>query len=342
MADGPLPPQPTNPPAECDLGATGFANAQAFANNAFVTDLAINQYDNWLPSLNLRFELNAEAQIRFSASRTMARPDFRYGRNFITIGADRSQGFRFQASAGNPFLQPATADQADLSFEWYFDTVGSLTLTGFYKSIDNFFYDDVSIRQFTNNGQTFDVAIRGPANYTEERGEVRGFELAYQQTYDFLPGPLAGLGFSGNYTFIESQGIPNAEIGGIETPGQVGNVQPGNLPLEQLSRHNVNATVFYEMGPISARAAYNWRSRFLLTSRDVIFPYYPVYNGSTGQLDASIFFELTPNIKLAIQGTNLLNEVTRTEQQFTEGGLVGPRSYFINDRRFSFGVRATF
>lgn len=336
------PPVVPNLPAECDLGALGFANAQAFANNAFVEDRAVNNYDNWLPSLNLRLELNDELQVRLAASRTMARPDFRYGRNFITIGTDRSTGFRFQASAGNPFLLPATADQLDLSFEWYFDTVGSVTLTGFYKSIDNFFYDAVSFRDFTNNGQTYEVAIRGPANYTEERGEIKGFELAYQQTWDFLPGPLSGLGFSGNYTFIDSKGIPNAEIGGIEGGEQESNLQAGNLPLEQLSRHNVNATLFYEMGPISARAAYNWRSRFLLTSRDVIFPYYPVYNAATGQLDASIFFELTPNIKLAIQGTNLTNEVTRTEQQFTADGLIGPRSFFINDRRFSFGVRATF
>ncbi|VVT01167.1 TonB-dependent receptor [Erythrobacter sp. EC-HK427] len=336
------PPVVPNLPAECDLGEPGFNNAQAFANNAFTENTAVNNYQNWLPSLNLRLELNDELQVRFAASRTMARPDFRYGRNFITIGADRSQGFRFQANAGNPFLVPATADQFDLSLEWYFDTVGSITLTGFYKSIDNFFYDSVSFRDFTNNGQTFEVAIRGPANYTEERGEVKGFELAYQQTFDFLPGPLSGLGFSGNYTFIDSQGIPNAEIGGIEAPGQEGTVRPGNLPLEQLSRHNVNATLFYEMGPISARAAYNWRSEFLLTSRDVIFPFYPVFNDETGQLDASLFISLTDNVKFAIQGTNLLNEVTRTQQQFTESGLIGPRSFFINDRRFSFGLRATF
>ena len=58
----------------------------------------------------------------------------------------------------------------------------------------------------------------------------------------------------------------------------------GNLPLEQLSKHNVNVAVFYEKGPVSLRAAYNWRSKFLLTSADVIFPFFPVYNDSTGQL----------------------------------------------------------
>jgi TonB-dependent receptor len=340
--DGPLPPQPRDLPAVCDLGPAAFAEAQAFANNAFVEDVAVNKYDNWLPSLNLKMEATDTLQFRFAASRTMARPDFRYGRNFVSIGTDTSAGFRFQANAGNPYLEPAVADQFDLSSEWYFDDVGSLTLTAFYKTVKNFFYDSVTVREFTNNGITQTVAVRGPANYTERSGEVLGFELAYQQTFDFLPGLLSGLGFSGNYAYIESQGIPNAEIGGIENPGQESNLQAGNLPLEQLSKHNVNATVFYEKGPLSARAAWNWRSRFLLTSRDVIFPYYPVYNAATGQLDASIFYSITPNIKLAIQGQNLLNEVTKTEQQFTESGLIGPRSYFINDRRISFGIRASF
>jgi hypothetical protein len=39
---------------------------------------------------------------------------------------------------------------------------------------------------------------------------------------------------------------------------------------------------------------------------------------------------------------NLTNEVTRTLQQFTVDGLLGPRSYFMNDRRFSFIVRGNF
>jgi TonB-dependent receptor len=272
----------------------------------------------------------------------MARPDFRYGRNYVTIGTSTDDGFRWTATAGNPFLKPAVSSQFDLSLEWYFDEVGSLTVTGFYKSLSDFFYSSVTTREFTNNGITQMVDVRGPANYSAENGEVKGFEITYQQTYDFLPGVLSGLGFSGNYTYIDSKGVPNANIGGIEATGQASNLQAGNLPLEQLSKHNFNATLFYEQGPLSMRASYNWRSEFLLTSRDVIFPYYPVYNDSTGQLDASIFYSITPNIKLAVQATNLTNEVTTTLQQISADGLLRPRSYFMNDRRFSFGVRASF
>jgi TonB-dependent receptor len=335
---GPLPPQPRDLPAVCDLSEAQFLAVRAFSNGASAEDVARNNYENWLPSLNLKLEVTDELQFRFAASRSMARPDFSHIRNFLTVGTDTQAGFRFQAGAGNPYLKPATADQFDLSAEWYFDDVGSLTLTGFYKSIKNFFYQDVVERELTNNGETFTVFVTGPANYSAERGKVKGFELSYQQTFDFLPGFLSGFGFNGNYTYIKSKGIPNSIL---DTPNAP-TITPGNLPLEQLSKHNFNATAFYEKGPLSLRASYSWRSRFLLTSRDVIHPYFPIFNSATGQLDASIFYSITPNIKLALQGTNLLNEVLKTEQQFTASGLRGPRSYFINDRRYTFGVRATF
>jgi outer membrane receptor protein involved in Fe transport len=120
-------------------------------------------------------------------------------------------------------------------------------------------------------------------------------------------------------------------------------IPPGNLPLEQLSKHNVNATIFYEKGPLSMRAAYNWRSRFLLTPADVIFPYYSIFNEATGQLDASIFVNITKNIRVGVQGVNLLDEVTRTTQAYTgNANDLAPRSFFMNDRRFSFILRGNF
>jgi len=170
---------------------------------------------------------------------------------------------------------------------------------------------------------------------------VTGFEIAYQQTFDFLPWIFSGLGVSANYTYIHSRGLPNSFLNG-GNPANTGPIAPGNLPLEQLSKHNINAEVFYERGPVSLRVAYNWRSRFLLTASDVIFPYFPIFNAATGQLDASAFFSITPQVKIGVQAVNLLNEVTRTEQEFTAGGLVGPRSYFMNDRRFAFIIRGNF
>lgn len=342
--DGPLGPIQGDLPTICALGPQGYADAQQFANAAAVPDLARSKFDHWLPSLNVKFGLTPEVILRFAAAKVLTRPETGYVRNYVTIGTDQNQGFRFTANAGNPFIRPATAKTFDLSLEWYFARVGSLTAAAFYKDIDGFFYQDISERTFTNNGVTQTIFVRGPANY-EGNGSVKGFELAYQQTLDFLPGILSGLGVNANYTYVKSKGIPNAFLSTAD-PGAGGpNAAPpvpGNLPLEGLSKHNYNVQVFYEKGPLSLRASYSWRSKFLLTARDVIHPFFPVYNDSTGQLDASIFYSVTPQIKLGIQAVNLNNEVTRTLQQFTADGKLGPRNYFINDRRFSFIVRGNF
>jgi outer membrane receptor protein involved in Fe transport len=90
------------------------------------------------------------------------------------------------------------------------------------------------------------------------------------------------------------------------------------------------------------RAAYNWRSDFLQTPRDVIFPFSPIYGESTGQLDASVFFKVTENVKLGFQGVNLLDEVTQTSQVIDFDGTRTTRSAFRNDRRFTFLARFDF
>ena len=120
-------------------------------------------------------------------------------------------------------------------------------------------------------------------------------------------------------------------------------IKPGNLPLEGLSKHNVNGTIFYEKGPVSLRAAYKWRSKYLLTAADAIFPYTSIFQDATGTLDGSAFLNITKPIKIGVQGVNLLNTVTKTLQAYRgDPDRLAPRSYFVNDRRFSFILRGNF
>jgi TonB-dependent receptor len=332
---------PSRPGGVCTLGPAAYAQLQQWAGTTatFLSNTAKNHYTYVLPSLNVKFGITDDFLMRFAASEVLTRPDSSYIRNFLFIGVDGNG--QLNATSGNPFLKPATAWQFDLTAEWYFSRVGSLTFDAFYKDVKNFFYQSVVDLQVTNNGITVPVSTRGPANYGGH-GKIKGFEVAYQQTFDFLPGLLSGFGVSGNYSYVESSGLPNTFLN-TGAPVNIGSIPPGKLPLEGLSKHNVNLTVFYEKGPVSARVAYNWRSKFLLTAADVIFPYTSIFNASTGQLDASIFFNVTKQIKIGVQGVNLLNEVTKTLQAYTgDPSLLAPRSYFMNDRRYSFILRGTF
>jgi outer membrane receptor protein involved in Fe transport len=74
----------------------------------------------------------------------------------------------------------------------------------------------------------------------------------------------------------------------------------------------------------------------------VIVPFAPIFNESTGQLDGSIFVSLNKNIKVGVQAVNILNEVTRTTQVINNDLLRAPRSWFMNDRRFTASLRVSF
>jgi TonB-dependent receptor len=231
-----------------------------------------------------------------------------------------------------------------VTFEWYFSEVGQFSVAAFFKDLTNIRTNDIQRQSFTNNGVTFDAIVTTPVN-SSETGEISGFELAYQQTYDFLPGWANGLGLSANYTYVDSTNVPQSTLSETDPDVSAGNqttVDIGLLPLEGLSRHTINVAPFYDYGDWSARVAYSWRSDFLLTIRDVIVPFQPIMNEASGQLDGSVFYNIADTWKVGIQGVNLLNETIRTSAIVNEELLTAPRSWFMNDRRFSVIVRGHF
>lgn len=348
-------PNPPPPTPFCSLPRTVRDQARAWANGNVATNTARVQYDYLLPSLNLKLEVGGGLQFRFAYSTGITPPDFGLTRNFYTLGLAANQedieagGGRpiARATVGNPFLRPIESTNFDLSAEWYFSDVGQLTFALFYKRLQNVLTNGVERIPFTNNGATFDAIVTTPVN-ADDTGEIRGFEISYQQTYDFLPGFLAGFGLGVTYTYVDSSGVAQSTLSETDpdvAAGNQANVDTSLLPLQGLSRHTVNVTPFYERGPLSIRLAYNWRSRFLLTVRDVIVPFAPIFNESTGTLDGSIFFRINDNLRVGVQGVNLLNEIVKTSSVIDatpERILTGPRSWFMNDRRFSFIIRANF
>jgi len=99
---------------------------------------ASNSESNWLPSITLNYELNEDTVIRFAASKTMARPQidslkpsFKFTE--AVWGPDISR-----ASISNPFLKPLESKNIDLSYEWYFNEGGALTIAYFHKDMINF------------------------------------------------------------------------------------------------------------------------------------------------------------------------------------------------------------
>ncbi len=331
-------------PGYCGLPASRLAEFGSIFTGEQILDNANIRYKNWLPSFNAKLDFGDGILIRGAVSKGISRPDLDQYRTggaiFDNTSSLRSAGTLatgplFAIGTGNRLIRPTVSWNYDLSFEWYWADVGSLTVSGFLKDIKGIVNGGTTVRNFVSpSGATTDVLINGPTN--SDGGVLKGVEVAYQQAYDFLPGPLSGLGSQLTYTYVDGGAFNNSNLGAEQSPFA------GDLPLAGVSKHTVNAVVFYELGRLSARAAYNWRSDFLQTPRDVIFPFSPIYGESTGQLDASIFVEVMDGLKIGVQGVNLLDEVTQTSQVIDFDGTRVRRSAFRNDRRYTFLARFDF
>jgi TonB-dependent receptor len=314
-------------------------------------------FDEVLPSLNAKVRIDDDMFLRLGISQSVSFADMGLLRDYqgITMASVPDENVQFvigSGSTGNPYLRPTKAENYDLSYEWYFADVGSLTVATFYKTLHGVLTIGGEVHDFTNNGVTFPVFVAKPANAVSI-GHIDGIELAYNQFMTFLPDPFNGLGLNLTYTFAESGGVePLSLNSGALAPGStpgsgcngpcIPGLDYGKLPLDQISKHAVNIEGIYEKGPVSFRLAWNWRSRFLLTARDVIYPFAPMFNEPTSTLDGSFFYSITDHVKLGVQGQNLLNEVTRTSQVIDAGLDTAPRSWFTTDRRLSVVVRANY
>jgi TonB-dependent receptor len=357
---GPQPPPAPGEPDRTDPLTLTPADDIAFMNGGTDAQSGGGEHKNWLPSLNLRFGLTDDTFIRFAVSRALARPDMGLYKNYITVarvGPDCTSGTvtytpagdctgeptsytpRYTGTAGNPALKPTTADQIDLTYEWYFSNTGSFTMALFAKSFNDYIQYGSYLRTFTNNGVTRDVSVTGPI--TGDGAKLKGIVVAYQQFFDALPEPWNGLGVQANYTYVDNQGITNANLTTVSGSGATQQdplITFTDLPLEGYSPNSYNLVAMFERPKFGARLAWNWRDQYLISQSDCCIKL-PIWQDAYGQLDGSMHFRPDENWDIFLDAQNLLQAETVLKQQVNQQGLKLARSWFTNDRRFQIGVR---
>lgn len=88
--------------------------------------------DYWLPAATLTWQFQPDMQVRLNASKTIARPQFR--ELIYQFYFDPESNRMYQ---GNPLLIDSQLYNAEARYEWYFDREQKLSVSGFYKKIDN-------------------------------------------------------------------------------------------------------------------------------------------------------------------------------------------------------------
>jgi TonB-dependent receptor len=331
------------------------ADDLAFANGASIDQTDENSYNDVLPSLNLRYKATDDFFLRFAVAKSLTRPDFPLLLPGLTVSIDEGRlvngtctekgagdsapgdcVFRYSGQSGNADLEPMRSWQYDVTAEWYITPTNSLTAALFYKDVSGFMATTLnSVVPFTNNGVTRDVLVLRPENQGD--GLVRGFEIAYNGFFDFLPGFWKNFGTRSAFTYVESSGARNIARNPYDTNQQTNSRLQG-YPLEGLSKTSYNAELYYSTDRFEARLAYNWREKYLLTMAAANLNV-PAWADDFGQLDASLQFNVTPNITVGLQGVNLSDSTYKVlVDKLNDAGLTY-HNWVSSDRRYSLFVR---
>ncbi|MBU1345393.1 MAG: TonB-dependent receptor [Alphaproteobacteria bacterium] len=300
-----------------DTERTAEGNASAAGT---LTPISVTkEFQDWLPSGNIAFDLRDDLVLRFAAAKVLARPQLAQVGPGLALST-----VNFTGSRGNPDLEPFQATQYDASLEWYLAPSSLLSVAVFKKDVNSFTVQTVTeefIPGFSERFGTF--RISQPTN--GEAGEVQGVEIAYQHALTFLPGPFDGFGYQLAYTYADSS-TPIVE----ELTGET-------LPLPELSENSYSAVVYYEKGPLSARVAYTYRDDYLVTVQAAASGG-SVFNDARGQLDASASYQLNDRIRLIVDASNLNYEPNRS---FT-GTRHRLNALNYEERRYFVGLSASF
>ncbi|RZA02003.1 MAG: TonB-dependent receptor [Moraxellaceae bacterium] len=313
---------------------------------------AENSHTNVLPSLNLRLKATDDLFFRFAASKAIWAPAFSQLAAKANANVEWAPGvvanrnpkeselLRKITQDSNPYLEPMKATQYDLSAEWYFDEHGGMAHAAiFKKNITDLF---VSL---DGKGELDGNVYNTKRFQNDGEGEIKGFEIGVSKFFDSLPAPFDGLGMEANYTRIDSKTKLSAEAAAKDTDGSAYN----NLPMEGLSKDTYNLVAMFEKDGISARLAWNWRSKYLVAvgpngwngnDNNVIWKL-PVYNDAYGQLDASIGYTFLDNYTVTFEASNLGKSDTKG---IIEQNAAGNHTAYVysQDVRYALSLRAKF
>ena len=285
-----------------------------------------NSYTNWLPSVLLKYDVNDDLKLRASFTETLSRP--KYSALIPSVNYNRADE---EATIGNPNLKPTTSYNFDLSAEYYFKSVGLVSVGLFYKSINNVIVDEVwkgMDSQLPITG-TYDYEISKPINAYD--ADLFGVEVAYQRDFGFITPALKCLGFYGNYTYTANKTKNHHFEHRVLEDGE-------DIDMIGSPEHTANASLFFEKWGFNLRLSYNFASAFVDEMGEVaqLDRYYDKVN----YLDLNASYTFGKRFKTTIYAdvTNLLNQPLR----YYQGTKDRTAQVEYYGARFNAGIKVSF
>jgi len=290
--------------------------------------------DYFLPGATITFAPTDALQLRASASRTIARPQFR---ELVEQRYFDPEGNRlFQ---GNPLLQDSELLNAELRAEYYFGGPDRVSLAGFYKEIDNPIESTFNVA----SGQVFTSFANAPSAelYGLELDTVYGIDL-YSLGGSFWEAKQ--LLFIANYTWTQSSlKVGQDDISPVPgNPNQFARlIFDDGAPLVGQSDHLVNVSIGIEDTEKTQQLTvlFNYASE-RVTQRAGGQPDFVEDPGLTIDIVARTDINLGVPMELSFEARNITG---RDNFEFQELGVnrIEFNTYDVGTS-FSFGIKAEF
>jgi len=312
-----------------DVTATGYANGELNPED--------NSFDNFLPAVNINFDITEDMIGRIGVARTMTRPGLSSLVPIKTYSANNTT-----VTGGNSQLGPLLSNDINLSWEWYFAEDSLVALNVFVKSIESFIsrptVPDQDLRPedqavvaslFPEQPELLDSTWTYSTATNTTGSTIKGWELAYQQMFTSLPGILSNTGILANLTSVDGTTVITR------------NDIDENAPIPGMSETSYNFTAFYEDDTWGARFSLNNRDDYVTKNIGSNGNFSEVTEGNT-QLDFSSHYNVNDMITLRLEIVNLTDEYERLYVTGPDGASNLTREYNHTGRQLFFGVRTTF
>jgi iron complex outermembrane receptor protein len=290
-----------------------------------------HNYNDVLPSANLKLDVTHDLVARFAASETMTRPDYSALAGFTNLtppGAPCPPGVNpsvggcgvGSGSGGNPDLKPIRSTNFDAGLEWYFAKRSLLSATAFYMDLRNYVGFGSEIKTYTTFSSQFPNGTQVPYNLTvpvNAKGRVDGLEFAYQQAF------TDNIGFIGNYTYADGKQTSNVE------PNPDGS--PGDHRLVGTSKNTYNVSAYFENQMFNARVGYTYRSAFFSgLDRSTAFS-----QDAIGTLSAALGYTMNEHFSITVDAMNLNNPTLK----YYALNTTQPRAFYKNGSQYYLNFR---
>lgn len=265
-----------------------------------VTPDVKDSYLNILPSVLLKYNVNEDFKIRGSFTETLSRP--KYSALIPNVNINNKDN---ELTLGNPELKPTTSFNFDLSADYYFKSVGLVSIGIYYKDINDFIVTQ-TVRGYEYEGNSYDKFMQ-PRNAGD--ANLLGVEVSYQRDFGFIAPALKCVGFYGTYTYTHSK-VNNFNFTGRENEK--------DLKLPGSPEHTANASLYFEKRGLNVRLSYNFASDFIDEMGESAF--YDRYYDKVNYMDVNASYTFGKKLRTTFyaEANNLLNQPLRYYQGISE------------------------